>query len=245
MSIGSVSISVENLTQFPLNEKHDQYFTLFDYLEDDLFDGTIGVDDSELPMIQIRYHATDSPLSRATYESRKEETVVTKTKTVIKEKTTTSSTAPVVRDANLESSDAYSVKTLTTDLRSGLNQLVDELKAEQSDIFNYEDARADTLAHLEKVHKELEQEHINDQVSGAELKRLEKEIISEIGIAKSGFEDDKQSLGRSIAHTDEQLKEKDPQLKAKQDTNVELNKTLSQDEKSVYHTPQAAKDLRK
>lgn len=244
---------MEGFIQFPLNERHEQYFTLFDFIEDDLFDGTMGVDDEELPMVQLRYHVTDSPLSRTSYENRKEETVVTTTKTITKKETaaspapapSTTSNEPVVRDANLESSDAYSVKTLTTDLRNGLNQLVDELKAEQSDIFNYENARADQLAHLEKVHKELEQEHINDQVCGEELKRLEKEITSEISIAKSGFEDDKQSLARSIAHTDEQLSEKDPLLKAKQETNGELNKTLSQDEKSVYHTPQAATDLRK
>lgn len=244
---------MEGFLQFPLNERHEQYFTLFDFIEDDLFDGTMGVDDEELPMVQLRYHVTDSPLSRTSYENRKEETVVTITKTSTKKEAPaptpaaqmTSSTEPVVRDANLESSDAYSVKTLTTDLRNGLNQLVDELKAEQSDIFNYENARADQLAHLEKVHRELEQEHINDQVSGEELKRLQKEIASEISIAKSGIEDDKQSLARSIAHTDEQLKEKDPLLKAKQAANADLNKTLSQDEQSVYRTPQAATDLRK
>lgn len=218
---------------------------MFDYLEDDLFDGVIGRDDEELPMIQLRYHVTDSPLSRSTYENRKEETVVTTKVTTKKEVASTSSSAPVVRDSSLESSDSYSVKTLTTDLRNGLNQLTDELKAEQSDIFNYENARADTLAHLEKVHKELEHEHINDQVSGAELKRLETEIASEIGIARSGFEDDKQSLSRSIAHTELQTKEKDPLLVAKQTINTDLNKTLSQDEKSVYHTPQTATDLRK
>lgn len=74
---------MEGFIQFPLNERHEQYFTLFDFIEDDLFDGTMGVDDEELPMVQLRYHVTDSPLSRTSYENRKEETVVT-TKTITK-----------------------------------------------------------------------------------------------------------------------------------------------------------------
>lgn len=238
--------------QLPLNEKHEQYFTLFDYLEDDLFDGTIGVDDDELPMVQMRYHVTDTPLARTSYENRKEETVVKTTKTSTSAgkpataTTTVTTTTTVVRDSSMESSDTFNVKTLTTDLRNGLNQLTLDLKAEQNDLFSYEDGRVDTLGHLEKVHKELEAEHINDQVFGAELKRLDKEVMSEIGIAKSGLEDDKASLGRRIAHTEQQIKEQEPLIAARQGDNAKLDAVLKQDENiAAQNLSEAAAALRK
>ena len=43
-----------------MSEKHSQWFTLFDYKEDDLFDGVIGEDDNELPMIQVSFYTTDT-----------------------------------------------------------------------------------------------------------------------------------------------------------------------------------------
>ena len=227
-----------------LNEKQEQWFTLFDYLEDDIFDGNLGENDSETPMIQVRYYLTDSPLSRTTYESRKEETV-TRT-TVSSGSRTTTTTTTVTTNSTSESSDNYSVKTLTTDLRKGLDTLKEDLKAEQNDLHSYEDSRADTLAHLENVHNELEKEHINDQVRGEELRRLDKEISSEIDIATSQVHDEKESLQRRINHVDQQINEVDPIVKTKENENRELASTLGKDENvKDANLSEAATGLRK
>ena len=69
LNLGSLSIPVHNFLELSINEKYEQWFTLFDYLEDDIFDGTLGENDSESPMIQIRYHLSDKPVSRRTTEN--------------------------------------------------------------------------------------------------------------------------------------------------------------------------------
>lgn len=268
-----------------LREQKEQWFTLFDYLEDDIFDGVIGEDDTEAPMVQLRFYLTDTPIQRGSYENRKEETV-TKTTVVngVKTVTTTTTTStsrggqtttttssstrgttsaskkspvksPVKASAHQtttitttssEDADAYSVRRLTSDLRSGLSTLKEDLRAEQNDLHNYEDGRAETLAHLEKVHSELEKEHINDQVVGEELRRLDKDVVSEIGISTSQFEDQKDSLRRRIDHTDVQIKEVEPIAEAKKGERDQIQGVLDKDQQiTASNLSQTAADLRK
>ena len=208
-------------------------------MEDDIFDGNLGENDDEAPMMQIRFFLTDAPLSRQTKdiastakakpEAKVEETKTTTTKKTKGGKTTTTYTT-VTRTTDMESSDNFNVKTLKGDLRNGHNQLVDELRAQQTDIFNYEDDRADTLAHLEKVHDELEKEHINDQVFGAELNRLDREVISGIDIHSSQLEDDQAGLVRRIEHVTQKVNEQDPIIKDKNAQGKKLNDTMNKQE---------------
>ena len=229
--LGSVSIPVHNFLALNLRESSEQWFTLFDYVEDDIFDGVLGENDSEAPMVQIRYHLTDTPLVRSTYESRKEETVtrttVTKTNGGV---TKTSTTTTVTRDGSMESSDVHSVKTLTTDLRNGLDTLKQDLNAEQRDVHDYEDQRSQTLAHLENVHSQLEADQIEDQVRGAQLTRLDRDVTSEINIATAQIEDEKDSLKRQIGHTEKIIGEKQPIVTKRENEHKDLESTLAKDE---------------
>lgn len=180
-------------------------------------------------MVQIGYYVTDAPLSRNSYENRKEE-IVSKTTTARKTVTTTTRTTSE-RVVSMEGSDVHSVKTLTTDLRNGLDTLKEDLRAEQNDVHAYEDSRADTLAHLETVHSELEKEHINDQVRGVELNRLDRQVMSEINIESSNFEDEKDSLRRRIDHTQKIVQEKQPIVDSRKKEHSALEATLGQDQK--------------
>lgn len=220
----------------PLNDVRSQWFTLFDYLEDDVFDGVFGDDDTESPMVQIRFYVTDS-------HAREERKTVTTTSTTMSGTTKTVTKTTTVRTTTSSSStsssgDAYNVNTLTTDVRNGLNQLKDDLNAEQTDIFAYEDGRVETLGHLEAVHKELEREHLNDQVFGTHLKRVGKEVSSEIGIATSGHNDEQESLKRRVNHTQEIISEKEPIVKKEEKSKSDLENTLSQ-KQGQQHAPSA------
>ena len=85
---------------------------------------------------------------------------------------------------------AFDVKALNTTLKNGSQSLKNDLNQEQNDIFINEDERLGTLRNLENAHKQFENDHIDDQAFGAHLNRLNKQIMSEISIAKSGLEDD-------------------------------------------------------
>lgn len=188
-----------------------------------MYDGIFGEDDTEQPMIHLGFHTTDT-------HAREERKTVTSTSTAVSGgvRTTTTTTTRTTNKSSTSGGDPFSVKVLTTDLTNGLNQLKEDLNAEQSDIFRYEDGRTDTLGHLENVQRELENEHINDQVFGAHLNRLDKQVSSEIGIATSGHNDDQESLKRRITHTNGIIKEREPVVSSEQKNNKGLENTLSQ-----------------
>jgi uncharacterized coiled-coil protein SlyX len=55
VKIGSISIPVELFMPINENQSYSQWVTLFDYLEDDEYDGDVGVDDEEKPRVLIEY----------------------------------------------------------------------------------------------------------------------------------------------------------------------------------------------
>jgi chromosome segregation ATPase len=161
-------------------------------------------------------------------------------------KSTAKQSTTITTTSSSEDPDVYSIKRLTSDLRSGLNTLKEDLRAEQSDLHNYEDGRAETLSHLEKVHKELESEHINDQVIGEELRRLDKDVMSEIDISSSQFEDQKDSLRRRIDHNDIQIKETEPIVDTKKAERDQIQNILDKDQQiTLSNLSQTTTDLRK
>jgi uncharacterized coiled-coil DUF342 family protein len=245
--VGSVSINVADFLNLPNHDTHQQWFTLFQTLEDDIFDGVIGENDSELPMVQLRFYTTEAREERkqestnttTTTTSGGVKTTTTVTKTTISSSPTKTTTRTTTSSSSGSAgSDNYSVKALTSHLKSGLNKMVDDLNAEQTDIFSYEDGRQDNLDHLNTVHKELEREHINDQVFGAELTRFAKDVTSGIHIATSGHQDDSKLLTNRIAHTQGIIKEHDA-IVDKEGKNVKgLENTLVQ-KQGQQQTPQA------
>ncbi|CAI2383295.1 unnamed protein product [Moneuplotes crassus] len=249
--VGSISIPVQSFLDYHSTGTTDQWFTLFDYLEDDTFDGLLGENDSEAPMIQLRYLVGSGTITTSKYETKKESspvkksyttsTVITTTKTLSKSstKSSTQASTPVI------TSETYTVQTLTKDLRDNMNNLKGDLRSEQADTHNYEDSRVEQLAHLENVHNELQEEHINDQVRGKELKRLDKEISSEINITMADSENEKSSLQRQIEYTDELIQEKEPILAEKEQKKLELEEIVAQEpDINQMNLSQAAENLR-
>jgi hypothetical protein len=56
--VGTISLNVEyfrNITVSQYGETFTQWITLFDDVDDDEFDGDLGEDDEELPMIKTNF----------------------------------------------------------------------------------------------------------------------------------------------------------------------------------------------
>ena len=90
--LGSISIPINLFFEIEKMKTYSHWITLFDYIEDDEYDGDLGYDDEEKPRCYIRYGIEGDPSSKATktisrqYKETKEERkggakVVTTTKT--------------------------------------------------------------------------------------------------------------------------------------------------------------------
>lgn len=77
------------------------------------------------------------------------------------------------------------MRNLKKDLRSNLDGLVKELKADQENVFKTEDDRVAMLSQLEDVHKELEGEHLNDKTIGYVLDRQAHDISTDYTVTKA------------------------------------------------------------
>lgn len=58
--MGSISFPSYVFLQSNLNVKQKIWITLFDYIEDDEYDGDLGEDDEEKPRVQVEYKLTNS-----------------------------------------------------------------------------------------------------------------------------------------------------------------------------------------
>lgn len=67
--------------------------------------------------------------------------------------------------------ERFRVHKLKDELQENLRSVISQLNNEQKDLFAEEEDRLNILAHLEQVHRELQGEHIQDQVAGGELSR--------------------------------------------------------------------------
>ena len=281
--LGSLSIPVQRFLDLPKNSSYSHWVTLFDYIEDDEYDGDLGMDDEETPRVWITYEM-DTQLSKTsttktvttTEESkggskRVFTTTRTTTSTVTKQSPEkissiykpeysyasepqpeklkvqaskiSSLNEQVPQDKN--SAERYSVSVLKGDLTSNTEELKGELRDQQRYLFNEEDRRADTLAHLESLHRELQGEHVQDQVEGFQLSRKDEEITWNYDVLKAAFGEQKEVLKSKIdevnkAHTQTQA-EKDNAAKENQRVGAEVSKP--QDIKASGLTP-LAKEIR-
>lgn len=230
--LGSISMPISGFLDAERNTTFSHWVTLFDYIEDDEYDGDLGYDDEERPRAYIRYSVTGdvakSPKDGAkkvttTREEIKEGskrivTTTTKTSTITQSYSRPEQAEPqpeklrvaaqqVERIDNIlvqdrSDADRYSVRTLEGDLRADTKELVGDLKDHQSSIFKEEDHRSKTLGHLEKLHKELTGEHIQDQITGFQIERKEKDIVVDYEIRKAAFGEHQDALKSRIGDVD-------------------------------------------
>jgi chromosome segregation ATPase len=226
--LGSLSMPVSGFVDIERNTTFSHWVTLFDYIEDDEYDGDLGFDDEERPRAYIRYSVTGdaSKQQKTTFikttltneeskeVSRRTHTTSTKQSTITQIYSRPEAAEPqperlVVAAQQVErienvlahdktDPDRYSARTLESDLRADTRELVGELKDHQSDIFKEEDYRSKNLGHLEKLHKELTGEHIQDQITGFQIERKEKDIIVDYEVRKAAFNEHQQALKSRI-----------------------------------------------
>lgn len=79
--LGSVSIPVDSFLAVNKNKTYSHWVTLFDFLEDDTYDGDLGVDDEEKPRAYVRF----SVVGEISTEVTKTTTTITKTTNSSKE----------------------------------------------------------------------------------------------------------------------------------------------------------------
>ena len=257
--IGSVSIPAKMFLELNIGEQFGHWVTLFDYLEDDEYDGDLGVDDEEAPRIFISYYLDPNPVrKKAAKQSTKttttrEETksggrVVTNTKTVTttsynsrysptKLETVQRTYASAVSNPAPENTrivtntktvaqsqpqpkpkpkvqhiepisesysngrddfEKYSVRTLQEDLYTHLGQVKESLNKQQDELFDEEDRRVKTLSQLENLHKELQGEHVQDQITGFQLNRLDQTVTNDYDVVKDRFGREQDAISSTI-----------------------------------------------
>jgi len=84
------------------------------------------------------------------------------------------------------------------DLRPTTQGLIHELQDQQRDIFQEEDIRLQTVGNLEKLHKELTGEHVQDLITGFELSRKDQDILIDYDVRKAAFGEQKDVLKSRI-----------------------------------------------
>ena len=94
--------------------------------------------------------------------------------------------------------ERFRVRKLRDEMNDNLRSVINSLNSEQRDLFKEEEERCVILAHLEQVHKELQGEHIQDQVAGGELRRRHSQLISDLDVEKHGIETEKVLLKKQI-----------------------------------------------
>lgn len=77
----------------------------------------------------------------------------------------------IERDQDMEDIERFRVRKLKDELNVNLKNVLKDLNEEQRTLFKEEDERMGVLSDLEKVHKELQGEHVQDMVAGGELER--------------------------------------------------------------------------
>lgn len=250
--LGSLSIPTKLFSEIEKNKTYSHWVTLFDFIEDDEYDGDLGTNDEERPRAYIRYSLTGEASStyvkktatttqRSTREDKKESMrqTVTTTKTITSNYSNeaprdirssnafrgetqyqrepepevlgvSAQTRDISKDVlpqSSEEADRYSVRALEGDLRADARELKGELKEHQKECFAQEDNRSKTLAHLEKLHKELQGEHVHDQTTGFQLTRKEADILKDHEVRRAGFKCQQGVIKNNISIVDEHTAE--------------------------------------
>ena len=289
--LGSLSIPIKQFLEVERNKTYSHWVTLFDFLEDDEYDGDLGVNDEERPRAYIRYslvgEATSKytkPATTKTITSVTEETkggsrrITTTTKTTtssyshnfkqspprvgatLKHETYTQNEPEPERlgiiaqqrdpaseplEQNRNDAERYSVRILEGDLRSDTRELAKELRGHQAEIFSQEDNRAKTLAHLDKLHRELQGEHVQDQITGFQLSRKEADIKLDIDVRKAAFGEQIKVLNNNIEVAGEALEQvKNEEARAKKDNQAAGETAARQEDIRAHGLTEESKGLR-
>ena len=237
VAVGSVSFPSEVFHEFAQKSTKEIWVTLFDHVDDDLYDGNLQENDSEKPRIKISFTKGAKPTKR--------KAGATKSKT-------TKVSAQVVQSSHVETtqniyeeSEKFSVEGLTTELKITLEDLIDSLKNEQTDIQAENDERVGILANLEIIHDELKGEHNEDLQFSKALEDLKDEILKNLTTKRQEIEDRKNDLLKTIKELEEALAKTEDEKKEAQNEKDKLTAIVEapEDLTEKGFTPEA-KNLR-
>ena len=105
----------------------------------------------------------------------------------------------------MEDVERFRVRKLKDELNENLRTVLKDLNEDQRTLFKEEDDRMGVLSDLEKVHKELQGEHIQDMVAGGELTRKQTIIRRDYAVGRQGLDTEKELLRKQIEHIEATL----------------------------------------
>jgi hypothetical protein len=189
---GSISFDPSVFIKHAGNSTRDIWVTLFDHEDDDLYDGNLLEDDPDQPRVKISF-------TRGSKPTRRKKATTTKTTKV---------TTKVVETTTISKEDVtkYNVENLKSELKTKLEELIDQLRNDTEDVIAENNERTGILHNLETVHNELKGEHEQDTAFGKQLQVLKDQIAQDLGKRKAEIEAQKKALLDAIRNLEEETK---------------------------------------
>lgn len=229
--LGSVSFDPSVFVKHAGNSTRDIWVTLFDHEDDDLYDGNLLEDDAEQPRIKISFTRGSKPTRRkraATTKTTKVTTKVVETTTVTKEDAT-----------------KYSVVNLRNELKTKLEELIDQLRNDTDEVISENNERTGVLHNLETVHNELKGEHEQDLAFGRELEALKDQIVQDLGKRRADIEAQKQALLDVIRNLEDETRKSEAEKAEAEEEKARLTAIVETPEDLTEKGfTQEARDLR-
>lgn len=218
-NLGSVSIEAGLFLENYDSEGNRLWITLFDHLDDDMYDGDFTYDDPDVPRILLEYraasdkphktsHRVTSSAAKGTHKAQPVVTSTTKT-TVTTTVQRTSETVPLrtqqsskparaqyVPRAIFEigeeptNSTGFNARNLEAEVRKHHQDVLSDLKDLQQNQFTDVESRVDSLGFLEQAHQELKGSNNEDKATTKKLQSLSQELDSEIAAIVSKINSD-------------------------------------------------------
>ena len=232
--IGSISFPAASFQKYATNETNEIWMTVFDEESDDVYDGNYQEDDTENPKVKISLTRGEEPT--------KHKDGATKFKSIT---ITTKKLEPIKLHFAQKDESEYNVKTLTTELTTTLETLIENMRNDQIDIHTENNKSVDILQNLENVHDELKGEHEQDLEFANALQELKSQILEDIDQRKEEIEAQKAELLETLKYLEEARSEVENNKNKAEKNNKDLIKSLDiQEDLTESGLTDEAKDLR-
>lgn len=249
------------------------WITLFDYSDDDLYDGDFSYDDTEIPRILIEYKETIQKEEQTTHRvtasaaknNEKKEittTTTTYTTTINRSSNVTSSNQPTISQRETtrtpylpieeveigeepENSNECNAEYLENELRSNTQNAIADLRDEQNRRFDIDNDRVLALDFLNKAHQELLGENKQDQEETKKLAIFAEEVKKEADLRRQDIDSALEKLKNEQNEVQKQIEERQKENETHKKENTQLQTKVDEKEDlTEAGLSQESKDLR-
>lgn len=246
------------------------WITLFDHLDDDMYDGDFTYDDAEVPRILLEYRAaSDRPhktshrvTSSAAKGAHRAQPATTTTVTttvqrvsevvpVRSQQASRPTRAPYVPRAIFEigeeptNSTGFNARNLEAEVRKHHQDVLTDLKDLQQNQFADIDSRVDALGFIEQAHQELKGSNDEDTATTRRLQTLSQDVDSQIVAKKFQINSEVVELKNDNNRVAGLIKDTESSIKVKTQDNKKLQDKLDiPEDLSEQGFSQQAKDIR-